>query len=187
MSCSISMLYVLLCTIWPVMFYHSSKILDLEKTVRMGFFKYSEPFTTEERTIMSKTNDFVIKSTRISIVAYFCAGFGTFFKEMSPSSIRQYRPPYPGWFPWTINSNFRLGQIPYGLEMPPGTVDQNLKKAKCGCATKKAYENCVTMRHKSEIQQPYKSCKITARTRTLVAGQLLPASFLGCGRSVRNL
>ncbi|KAF6205220.1 hypothetical protein GE061_019387 [Apolygus lucorum] len=108
MSWSISMLYVLLCIAWPFMIIRSSEIFQLWATVRKGFYHYSDPFTAAERTILSRTNDIVIKSTRVSIIAYFCAGFGTFLKEMQPESLRQYKAPYPGWFPWTINSNFRF-------------------------------------------------------------------------------
>nr|APZ81438.1 olfactory receptor 16 [Adelphocoris lineolatus] len=108
MAWSISMLYVLLCIAWPVMIIRSSEIFGLWDTVRKGFFHYSDPFTSAERMILSKTDDIIIKSTRMSIIAYFCAGFGTFLKEMQPQSLHNYKPPYPGWFPWTINSNFRF-------------------------------------------------------------------------------
>ncbi|KAF6205222.1 hypothetical protein GE061_019389 [Apolygus lucorum] len=105
---SINMLYVLLCIAWPFMIYRSPEIIRLWSTVRQGFFHYSDPLTSYERTILSKANDLIIKSTRMSLIAYFCAGFGTYLKEMSPNSMRLYNPPYPGWFPWTINSNFRF-------------------------------------------------------------------------------
>nr|AQM56043.1 olfactory receptor [Apolygus lucorum] len=105
---SLLMLYILICVSWPVMFRRSNDIIKLWKTVQKGFYQYSDPLTKEERTLLSETDDLVIKTTRISIIAYFCAGFGTFLKEITPSSLRAYKTPYPGWFPWTINSNFRF-------------------------------------------------------------------------------
>nr|APZ81433.1 olfactory receptor 11 [Adelphocoris lineolatus] len=107
-SVSLLMLYILLCVSWPFMITRSDDILHLWETVRKGFYHYSDPLTKEERTILSETDDLVIKTTRISIIAYFCAGFGTYLKEMSPASMREYRPPYPGWMPFVINSNFRF-------------------------------------------------------------------------------
>nr|AXU25102.1 odorant receptor 11 [Cyrtorhinus lividipennis] len=108
LALSLTMMYILLGISWPIMMYRSKEILQMGELLRKGYFEYFDPPTLEEKTILSKANDIIIKSRRLSILAYFCAGLGTFIKELSPDSFRQYHMPYPGWFPFEMSSNYRF-------------------------------------------------------------------------------
>ncbi|BES98091.1 Odorant receptor [Nesidiocoris tenuis] len=100
----LEMVYTMWCIVWPSYIIRSELFASMTSKIKNGLYTYSDELTVEEKRILSKANDAVLKITKISVYVYVCGGIGIFLKGTNKEKMRKLEMPNIGWFPFAINS-----------------------------------------------------------------------------------